>query len=148
MFHLLFFVSLSLYYFINLRINTISKMSFIINSTAFKTNVIFKKLDDWDEWIMIIKTIIKRDDVELYVNLIKIESIKSIEFDFFIFFTIKIDAINSIDLSIEKQRDLAILRKDYKKQMRRYKKKIDALKNLNIFILTSIDRFNLIYIRN
>ncbi len=97
---------------------------------------------------MIIKTIIKRDDVELYVNLIKIESIKSIEFDFFIFFTIKIDAINSIDLSIEKQRDLAILRKDYKKQMRRYKKKIDALKNLNIFILTSIDRFNLIYIRN
>jgi hypothetical protein len=32
--------------------------------------------------------------------------------------------------------------------MRRYKKKIDVLKNLNIFILTSIDRFNLIYFRD
>ncbi len=73
--------------------------------------MILKKLDDWDEWIMIIKTMIKRDDVERYVNLIKIESAESIEFDFFIFFTIKIDAINSIDFSIDEQRDLIILRK-------------------------------------
>jgi hypothetical protein len=124
-------------------------MFFIINSAASqKTNVILKKLDDWDEWIMIVKMMIKRDDVERYVNLIKIESIESIEFDFSIFFTIKIDAINSTDLSIDEQRDLAILREDYKNQMRRYKKKIDALKNLNIFILTSVDRFNLIYLRN
>jgi hypothetical protein len=89
---------------------------------------------------------IKRDDVERYVNLIKIESAKSIEFDLSIFFAIKIDAINSTDLSIDEQRDLVILREDYKNQMRRYRKKIDALKNLNIFILTSIDRFNLIYL--
>jgi hypothetical protein len=97
---------------------------------------------------MIVKTMIRRDDVERYVNLIKIESIESIEFDLFIFFTIKIDAINSIDLSIDEQRDFAILREDYKNQMRRYRKKIDALKNLNIFILTSVDRFNLIYLRD
>jgi hypothetical protein len=91
---------------------------------------------------------IKRDNVEQYVNLIKIESIESIEFDFFIFFTIKIDAINSTNLSIDEQRDFAILRKDYKNQMRKYKKKIDVLKNLNIFMLTSVDRFNLIYLRD
>jgi hypothetical protein len=97
---------------------------------------------------MIVMTMIKRDDVERYVNLIKIESIESIEFDLSIFFTIKIDAINSIDLSIDEQRDLAILREDYKDQMRRYKERIDALKNLNIFILTSVDRFNLIYLRD
>jgi hypothetical protein len=124
-------------------------MSFIINSTASqKTNVILKKLDHWDEWIMIVKTMIKRDDVERYVNLIKIESVESIELDLSIFFTIKIDAINSTNLSIDEKRDLAILREDYKNQMRRYRKKIDALKNLNIFILTSVDRFNLIYFRN
>jgi hypothetical protein len=116
-------------------------MYFIINSAASqKTNVILKKLDDWNEWIMIVKTMIKRDDVERYVNLIKIESIEFIELDLSIFFTIKIDAINSTDLSIDKQRDLAISREDYKNQMRRYRKKIDALKNLNIFILTSVDR--------
>jgi hypothetical protein len=90
----------------------------------------------------------KRDDVEKYVNLIKIESAEFIEFDLFIFFTIKLDATNSIDLSIDEQRDLAIMREDYKKKMRKYKERIDVLKNLNIFILISIDRFNLIYLRN
>jgi hypothetical protein len=124
-------------------------MSFIINSAASqKTNVILKKLDDWDEWIMIVKTMIKRDDVQRYVNLIKIESAEFIEFDFSIFFTIKLDATNSIDLSIDEQRDLAIMRKDYKKKMRKYKKRINVLKNLNIFIFISINRFNLIYLRN
>jgi hypothetical protein len=90
----------------------------------------------------------KRDDVEKYVNLIKIESAEFIELDLSIFFTIKFDATNSTDLSIDEQRDLAIMREDYKKRMRKYKKRIDVLKNLNIFILTSIDRFNLIYLRN
>ncbi len=97
---------------------------------------------------MIIKTMTRRDDVERYVNLIKIESAEFIELDLFIFFTIKFDAINSIELSIDEQRDLAILRKDYKKRIRKYKKQIDALKNLNIFIFISIDRFNLSYLRN
>jgi hypothetical protein len=91
---------------------------------------------------------IRRNDVKRYVNLIKIESAESIEFDLSIFFTIKLDAISSTDLSIDEQRDLAIMREDYKKKMRKYKKRIDALKNLNIFILISVDRFNLIYLRN
>jgi hypothetical protein len=123
-------------------------MFFIINSTISKINLIFKKFDDWNEWIMIVKTMTKRDDVEKYVNLIKIKSAEFIEFDLSIFFTIKFDATNSIDLSINEQRDLAILRKDYKKRMRKYKKRIDVLKNLNIFIFTSVNRFNLIYFRN
>jgi hypothetical protein len=125
-------------------------MSFFINSAASssKTNVILKKLDDWDEWIMIVKTMIKRDDVERYVNLIRIELIESIELDFYIFFTIKIDATILTDLSIDEQRDLVILRKDYKNQMRKYRKRINALKNLNIIILTSVDRFNFIYLWN
>jgi hypothetical protein len=97
---------------------------------------------------MIVKTMTKRDDVEKYVNLIKIESAESIELDLSIFFTIKLDATNSIDLSIDEQRDLAIMREDYKKRMRKYKERIDVLKNLNIFILISIDRFNFIYFRN
>jgi hypothetical protein len=97
---------------------------------------------------MIVKTMIRRDDVERYVNLIKNVLIESIELDLLIFFTIKIDAINSTDLSVDEQRDLAILREDYKNQMRRYRERIDALKNLNIFILTSVDRFNLIYLRD
>jgi hypothetical protein len=146
--HFLFFASFIFCRLINLRISTRSKMFLIINSTISKINLILKKLDDWDEWIMIVKTMIKRDDVERYVNLIKIESAEFIEFYLFIFFTIKLDAINSTDLSIDEQRDLAIMREDYKKRMRKYKERIDVLKNLNIFILISVDRFNLIYLRN
>jgi hypothetical protein len=123
-------------------------MFFIINSTISKINLILKKLDDWDEWIMIVKTMTKRDDVERYVNLIKIESAEFIELDLSIFFTIKLDETNSINLSIDEQRDLAIMRENYKKKKRKYKERIDVLKNLNIFILTSVDRFNLIYLRN
>jgi hypothetical protein len=148
LFHLLFFASFILCCFINLRINTISKMFFIINSTISKIILILKKFDDWDEWVMIVKTMTKRVDVEKYVNLIKIEFAEFIEFDLFIFFTIKFDATNSTDLSIDEQRDLAIMREDYKKRMRKYRKRIDVLKNLNIFILTSVDRFNFIYLRN
>jgi hypothetical protein len=91
---------------------------------------------------------IKRDDVERYVNLIKIESAEFIKLDLSIFFTIKLDAISSTDLSIDEQRNLAIMQEDYKKRMRKYKERIDVLKNLNIFILTSVDRFNLIYFRD
>ncbi len=97
---------------------------------------------------MIVKTMIKRDDVEKYVNLTKIKSAEFIEFDFFIFFTIKFDATNSTNLLIDEQHDLAILRKDYNKRMRKYKKRIDVLKNLNIFILIFINRFNFIYLTN
>jgi hypothetical protein len=57
---------------------------------------------------MNVKTMIKRDDVERYMSLIKIESIESIKLDLSIFFTIKIDAINSTDLSIDEQRELVI----------------------------------------
>ncbi len=110
--------------------------------TWFLKNSTIKTNKSWS-------SIFLRDDVERYVNLIKIvKSAESVEFDFSIFFTIKIDAINSTDLSIDEQRDLVILREDYKNQMSRYKKKIDVSKNLNIFILTSIDRFNLIYLKD
>jgi hypothetical protein len=68
---------------------------------------------------MIVKTMTKRDDVEKYVNLIKIESAEFIELDLSISFTIKLDATNSTDLSIDEQRDLAIMREDYKKKMRK-----------------------------
>jgi hypothetical protein len=146
--HLLFFASFILCCFINLRISTISKMFLTINSTVSKTNLSLKKFDDWNEWIMIVKTMIKRDDVEKYVNLTKIEFAEFIEFDLFIFFTIKFDATNFTDLSIDEHRNLAIMREDCKKKMRKYKKRIDALKNLNIFILISVDRFKFIYFKN
>jgi hypothetical protein len=112
------------------------------------TNVILKKLDDWDEWMLIIETMIKRSDVQKYVNSITVESTESVKSSIFTFFTIKLDAIKSNDLSIDQQRDLAILRKNHKKTLRTYRERIEAFKNLNLFILTSMNRFNLLYLRD
>jgi hypothetical protein len=97
---------------------------------------------------MIVKAMAKRDGVERYVDLTKTEPAEPIEPDLPTFSTIKPGATNSTDLSAGEQRDLAIMREDYKERMRKYRKRTDALKNLNIFILTSVDRSNLIYLRN
>jgi hypothetical protein len=122
-----------------------TKMSFYIF-----TSVILKKLDDLNEWVMIIETMIKRDDIQKYVNLIRftVQSTESVKSSILTFFTVKIDAVKSDYLSIDQQRDLAILRENHKKTLRTYRERIEALKNLNLFILTSVNRFNLLYLRN
>jgi hypothetical protein len=91
---------------------------------------------------------IKRDKIEKFVNLIIIELNESIKSLLFIFFDFVNDVTSSIDLSFEKRHDLIILREDYKKLLRTYKKRIEALKILDLFILISIDRTNLLYFRN
>jgi hypothetical protein len=82
------------------------------------------------------------------VNLIIIESDESIKSSSFIFFDFVNNVTFSIDFSFEKQHDLIILRKDYKKFLRTYKKRIEALKILDLFVLISIDRTNLLYFKN
>ncbi len=98
--------------------------------------------------MLIIETMIKRNDVQKYVNLITIESTESIKSSTLTFFIVKLEAIKSDDLSIDQQRDLAILRENHKKTLRTYREKIETLKNLNLFILTSVNRFNLLYLRD
>jgi hypothetical protein len=40
-----------------------------------------------------------------------------------------------------------MLREDHKEDLRMYRKRTEALKSLNIFVLTSMDRLNLLYLR-
>jgi hypothetical protein len=91
---------------------------------------------------------IKRDKIEKFVNLIIIESDESIKSSSFIFFDLVNDVTSSADLSSEKRHDLIILRKNHKKFLRTYKERIEALKILDLFVLISIDRTNLLYFRN
>ncbi len=131
-----------------LRIDTISKMSLFRVVLDQKFTIILKSFDDWDKWFLIIETMIKRDKIEKFVNLIIIESDESMKSLSFIFFNFLNDVIFSIDFSFEKQHDLIILRKDYKKLLRTYKKRIEALKTLDLFVLIWIDRTNLLYFRD
>jgi hypothetical protein len=39
------------------------------SSTTIKTSVILKESVDWDEWVLIINAIAKREDVSEYVDL-------------------------------------------------------------------------------
>ncbi len=92
---------------------------------------------------------IQRDRIQEYVNLTRIiESIELIKSSFFSFFTIVLSTTFSDDLIENQRRDLAVLRKNHKENLRTYRKKIEIFKKLNLFILTSVNRFNLIYLRN
>ncbi len=92
---------------------------------------------------------IKRAKIDQYVNLIRV--VKSIEltksFTFSVWI-IKQDAQFTIDLIENQRRDLAMMREDYKKNLRTYRERIDALKILNTFVLISMNRTNLIYLRD
>jgi hypothetical protein len=113
-----------------------------------KFTMIFKNFNDWDEWFLIIKTIIKRDKIERFVNLIIIELNESSKSSFSIFLNLVNDVTFSINLLFEKRHDLIILREDYKKLLRTYRKRIEALKILDLFVLISIDWTNLLYFKN
>ncbi len=145
------FIFLFLHLFLNhyssiVRIYTISKMSLFSVVSSQKFTIILKNFDDWDEWFLIIETMIKRDKIEKFVNLIIIESDESVKSSSFIFFDFVNDVTSSA--SSEKLHDLVILRENYKKLLRTYKERIEALKILDLFVLISIDRTNLLYLRD
>jgi hypothetical protein len=91
----------------------------------------------------------QRKDIQKFVNFARImKSVKSIKKSIFNFFTIVQSTTFSANLIENQRRDLIVLRKNHKKNLRTYRKKIKIVKTLNLFILTSIDRSNLIYLRD
>ncbi len=143
---LIFFSSIS--FSSNVRIDTISKMSLFSVVSNQKFTMILKNFDDWDEWFLIIETMIKRDKIEKFVNLIKNEFIESAKSSTSFFSTIKFDVVFSANIIENQRRDLVVLRENHKRNLRMYRKRIEALNILDLFILTFIDRTNLLYLRN
>jgi hypothetical protein len=91
---------------------------------------------------------IRRDDIDAYVNLTKPESPEPVKLEMPTFFSIKSEAISSKNLIEDERRDLLMMRDDFKETMRTYREKSEALKVLNLHILITVDRFNLIYLMN
>ncbi len=91
----------------------------------------------------------QKRNIQKYVNLAKIvKSVESIKKSTFDFFTIVQFTTFSTDLIENQRRDLIVLRKNHKENLRTYREKIEILKVLNLFILTSIDQSKLIYLRD
>ncbi len=115
-------------------------------STSTKTSVVLKHSDDWDEWFLIVSAMIKRDDIEKYVNLTKIELIESIKFTLSTFSNMRSDVRSSANLTENQRRDLTFLREDYKKAIRTYRKKAEVFKQLKTYILITVNQSNLLYL--
>ncbi len=90
---------------------------------------------------------IKREKIDDYVNLIKLEFVELVKSIISTLFSILVIVTSLTDLSESQRRDLAMLRKNHKKNFHTYKKRIEALKVLNLYILIFVNRINLLYIR-
>ncbi len=86
-----------------------------------KTIVVLTKSSDWDEWILIINFMIRRSDIDEYVNLIKLESLESVKFEMLIFFSIKSEITSSKNFIKDERRDLLMMRDDFKETVRTYR---------------------------
>jgi hypothetical protein len=91
---------------------------------------------------------VKRGKIESFVDLIIIESSESVKSSSPTFTDLVDGATSSADLSAAERHDLAILREDHKELLRTYRERTDALKTLDLFVLTSVDRTNLLYLRS
>jgi ParB-like chromosome segregation protein Spo0J len=76
----------------------------------------------------------RRDDIDAYVNLIKSESSESVKSILLTFSIIKNEVTSSKNLIEDERRALLMIRNDFKKTMRTYKEKFEALKALNLHI--------------
>jgi hypothetical protein len=120
-------------------------MSFFIITSKFM--ILLKKFDDWDEWFLIVKFMIKSDDIKKYVNLTEtFESLKSSKSKLSSFFDIVQEITSTANLIENQRRDLSMMRDDVKKEIRAYRERKKTLRVLNIHILISVDRINFLYL--
>jgi hypothetical protein len=120
-------------------------MSFFIITSKF--TILLKKLNDWDEWFLIVKFMIKSDDIKKYVNLIKtIESLESSKSKLSSFSNIVQKVTSTANLIENQRRHLSMMREDVEKEIRAYRERRKTLRILNIHILIIVDWINLLYL--
>jgi hypothetical protein len=116
-------------------------------SSTMKTSVVLKESVDWDEWVLIINAMAKRGDVSEYVDLTAaVEPAEPARPAIPTFSTVKPGAASLADLDPTQQRELSMLREDFKEISRTYREKRDALKDIEQHIMTTVDRQNILYL--
>jgi hypothetical protein len=112
-----------------------------------KTSVILRESADWDEWILIINAMAKRGDVREYVNLTAgNEPAEPARPAIPTFSMVEPGATSLADLDETQQKELSMLREDFKEISRTYRERRDALKDIEQHILTTVDRQNILYL--
>jgi hypothetical protein len=116
------------------------------SSTTTKISVVLKEPGDWDEWMLIIKSMAKRGNVKEFVNLNASEPKELERPEIPTFRTVKPDAVSLADLDQNQQKQLAMLREDFKEISRTYREKREAMDNIDQHIMTTVDRQNILYL--
>jgi hypothetical protein len=105
-----------------------------------KISVVLREPGDWDEWMLIINIIVRRGNVKHLINSdLVVELKESKELKISSASNVKTDAIVFIDLNTNQQKDLIMLREDYKIHSRKYRKRRDTLKEIEQYIMRTID---------
>jgi hypothetical protein len=116
-------------------------------SSTMKTSVVLKESVDWDEWVLIINAMAKRGDVSEYVDFTAaVEPAVPLRPAIPTFPTVKPGAASLADLDQTQQRDLSMLREDFKEISPTYREQRDALKDIEQHIMTTVDRQNILYL--
>lgn len=93
-------------------------MSFSIQPTH-KTTVVLKEPGDWDEWILIVKALARRGDIERFVDMTtEIEPVEPARPGPPIVSIVKAGAGTIADLSADEKLAYTILREDYKEVLK------------------------------
>jgi hypothetical protein len=118
-----------------------------MSSSATKVSVVLAEPGDWDEWMLIIKAMARRGDVTEFVDLTTAtEPAEPVRPVIPTFSTVKAGAASMADLDQNQQKDLSILREDFKENSRTYREKRDALKDIEQHIMTTVDRQHILYL--
>jgi hypothetical protein len=116
-------------------------------SSTTKISVVLKESADWDEWILIVSAMARRGDVTEYVNLTATtEPAEPARPAIPTFSTVKPGAASLAALDETQQKQLLMLREDFKEISRTYREKRDALKDIEQHIMTTVDRQNILYL--
>ena len=115
-------------------------------STTMKTSIVLKEPADWDEWLLIIKAMARRGGVTEFVDLSADEPAEPTKPAIPTFSTVKRGAATLSDLNETQQKELSMLREDFKEISRTYREKRDALKDIEQHIMTTVDRQNILYL--
>jgi hypothetical protein len=116
-------------------------------SSTTKTSVVLKESADWDEWILIVNAMARRGGVTEYVNFTATtEPAEPVRPAIPTFSTVKPGAASLAALDETQQKELLMLREDFKEISRTYREKRDALKDMEQHIMTTVDRQNILYL--
>lgn len=116
-------------------------------TSTITKSIILVSPADWDEWIHFVRMKANRTGIGAYTDFTATteppEPVKPVIPSYS---DVKSGAIKASDLNENEKMEFKVKREDYKLELTDYKEKADALKSLEDFIISSIDRAHVMHL--